>query len=56
MAYYTKVRIKKNTILYFDSFEKIHTFTDLFFKSNKNNDYFEIALSDSEEFKKNVGE
>lgn len=56
MAYFTKVRIKENTELFFDSFEKLHTFTDLFFKANKNNEYFEIAASNVEEFKKNVGE
>ena len=56
MAYFTKVRIKGNTELYFDEYDKLHTFIDLFFHANKNIEYIEVAQSDVTEFVENVGE
>lgn len=56
MAYYTKVRIKEDTELYFNSFENFHEFINLFFNSNKNIEYIEVAQSNATEFLENIGE
>ncbi len=53
--YYTKVRINE-TILYFDTFEKLYLFIDLFFKANKNNEFIETAQSCEGEFLLNTEE
>lgn len=53
--YYIKVKIS-GTELFFNNYEDFHTFGDLFFKANKNNDFFYIALSNKEEFEKNTKE
>lgn len=55
MAYYTKVKIDA-TELFFDSFENLHNFMDLYFNSNKNHQYISIAQSDNIEYFENVGE
>lgn len=51
--YYTKAKID-NLDFYFDTYEKLHTFIDLFFKSNKNHECIAIALSNKEEFELNT--
>ena len=54
-TYYTKVKIDASE-LFFDSFEKLQAFMDLYFNSNQNNQYIKIAQSDNMEYFENVGE
>lgn len=51
--YYTKTKID-NLYFYFDTYEKLQTFIDLFFKSNKNHECIAIAISNKEEFELNT--
>lgn len=53
--YYTKVKIDASE-LFFDNFEKLQAFMDLYFNSNQNNQYIKIAQSDNMEYFENVGE
>ena len=55
MKYYTKVKIN-NDLFYFDDLKDLHDCMDLYFWANKNHKYIEIALSNKEEFKRNVEE
>lgn len=53
--YYTKAKID-NLDFYFDTYENLHTFIVLFFKSNKNHETICIALSNKSEFELNTME
>jgi len=55
MKFYSKSKIN-NDICYFDDMKKLYSFIDLYFRANKNHEYIEIALSDKEEFNRNVEE
>ena len=51
--YYTKAKID-NLDFYFDTYENLHTFIDLFFKTNKKHECLYIALSNKNEFELNT--
>ena len=51
--YYTKVKIE-STCLYFDSIENLIAFAELFWFSNANHTYLEIAASNPQEYELNT--